>query len=819
VLSLQHRQPDAIRDAFYTERVLGVLTGSGLGVSAERFFRQFEELMRQQSGGQVEPVFDEINSGLEGAPAAAEAMPADAAAPVAQAESRQRANTAPGLTVREQFADTAFWNPVVTTDTSGRASVQLTLPDNLTTWVMRGVALSGPALVGEGTGEIVATKPLLVRPVTPRFFTVGDTAEVAANVTNATAGPLDVQVALAATGLTVTSPLTQTVQVPAGGEAQVRWQVAAQDVPFADLVFSATSGQLADAARPRLATGPNGTLVVLRYSVPEVVGTGGQLEGAGARTEVIGLPPRLDVQSGELAVRLDPSLAAGMRDALVALEAYPYESTEGIVSRFVPNVVASRALRQLGVPDADLEARLPALVEDALAKLYVQQKGDGGWGWWPEDESNPYTSAYVVFGVLKAREAGYAVREDVLARGMDYLATQLKPAERRVIDWESYEADQEAWLLFVLAEGGRADGMRLDGLYAAREKLGVAARSFLAQALHRQNAADERLKTLLSDINNAAIPSATGAHWEEQARGWWGFGSDTRTTAVVLATLTRLDPQNQLNPNVVRWLMVARQLGVWETSQESAWAVIALTDWMAQTGELRGEYDYAVWLNGTERSAGRVTPAEIGTPIEITVPISELARDQGNPLQVGRGDGPGRLYYTAHLRAFLPVEDAEALDRGFSVSRRYVLASCTDGPRCPEVRDVKLGDLLRVELAVTSASDRYYVRLEDGLPAGFEAVDPTLATTSQLGQTPEITPSGRGRFWWDWWWPWYSRSELRDEQVVLFADYLPRGSYLYSYEVRATTAGEFRAIPAVAIESYFPEVYGRSDGALLRVGR
>ena len=66
---------------------------------------------------------------------------------------------------------------------------------------------------------------------------------------------------------------------------------------------------------------------------------------------------------------------------------------------------------------------------------------------------------------------------------------------------------------------------------------------------------------------------------------------------------------------------------------------------------------------------------------------------------------------------------------------------------------------------------------------------------------------------------WYSRSELRDEKVVLFADYLPKGTYEYSYTMRATLPGDYHVIPTVASQFYFPEVFGRSDGRLLSIGR
>jgi hypothetical protein len=826
VLSLRPRTPNAIREAFYGTRPLGIFTSAALATSLDRLLAQLSRELLDQPADET---FSDIDRGgtmsdniAAGAPSPT-AMPAEAVA-----QEGAKAQEPSGAAVRQEFADTAYWNGSVITDASGRASIQVTLPDNLTTWVMRGVGANDATQVGEGLAEVIATKPLLVRPVTPRFFVAGDTAELAANVSNNGDTAVTAEVWLDASGVTLTTPQTVTLQVGPRSEARATWGV---DVPldpagqpaggdpllltpaaYADLVFQVRGGQASDASRPRLANGPGGTLPIYRYSVPEVVGAGGQIETAGARAEAIGLPPDLDPTNGEVTVRLDPSLAAGLRDSLDYLENYPYDSADAIVSRFLPNVLNARALRQLGISDPDLEQRLPLLVDEALTKLYTLQLSDGGWGWWNTQESNVYVSAYVVFGMLKAREASFTVRDDVLARGLDFLNASLAPSTPTT----RIDANRQAWLLFVLAEGGRADGQRMSELFDNRERLGVYGQALLAMALQRENAGDSRLRTLLADLNSAAITSATGAHWEEEERDWWSMGSSTRTTAIALAALVRLDPANQLNPNVVRWLMVARNQGIWVTSQESAWAIIALTDWMVYTRELAGTYDYGVWLNGVARAAGRVDATNIGDPVTLRIAVSELLRDSANLLSIGRGDGPGRLYYTAHLRAFLPVEQLPALDRGFAITRRYVAADCTDGAECPEVSDVQVGDEIRVELEISVANDRYYVRVEDPLPAGGEAVDTSLATTSQLAGDPDLNVRGGEWGWW-WYWRWYNRSELRDDRVVLFADFLPRGSYLYSYTMRATLPGEFRVIPTTAGESYFPEVYGRSDGRLLRV--
>jgi uncharacterized protein YfaS (alpha-2-macroglobulin family) len=740
------------------------------------------------------------------------AVPAPAAK---EAVADASAQAPAGIQVRQEFADTAFWNPGIVTDKDGKATINVKLPDNLTTWVMRGVAVTNDTRVGEGTVDLVSTKPLLIRPVTPRFFVVGDKAQLGAIVNNNTDTELRATVALSATGITVTSINAQTASIPAHGETKLTWEVTVQDVTQTDLVFWAAAEKYNDASKPRLATGPDGSLMVLRYSAPDIVGTAGDLASAGSRTEVIALPPKYDDRQGELTVQLDPSLAAAMQDGLKYLEHYEYECAEQTVSRFLPNVLTYRALKDLGIRDQVLEEHLPELVKQGLDKLYNQQRQDGGWGWWADSqESNVHLTAYVVFALVKAQQSGFEVKSDVIQRGQQFLVGRLVTA--RDLN-NTYTANQQAFILYALAEGKQPQKDKLTDLFDNRNKLSHYGRAYLALALWLGDSADKRIATLLSDLNNAAILSATGAHWEETAYDWWAMNTDTRSTAIILDALARLDKNNQLAPNVVRWLMVARKGGYWETTQETAWALIGLTDWMKATGELQGNYDYAVFLNDKDRASGRVSQDTIRESTQLNVAVAELLKES-NRLTIARGDGQGRLYYTAHLRVFLPVQDIKPASRGITVNRRYTLASCTEGPKCPEVREVKLGDVIRVDLTLIAPNDLYYVVVEDPLPAGGEAIDRGLATTSLLDKGPELTRQGNRSYYW-WWWHWYSRSELRDEKVVLFADRMSKGTYEYSYTFRATLPGDYQVIPTMAREFYFPEVFGRSDGRLLSIGR
>jgi uncharacterized protein YfaS (alpha-2-macroglobulin family) len=770
-LSLAEPNSGAILDHFYGNAALGVRTSLALTLSVDRLNQELFDLGKGGGGGGDEAFFE----------------------------------------VRGEFRDTAYWRADVVTDDQGRASVTITLPDNLTTWRMDARAVTLDTLVGDTTVDIVSTKDLLVRPVTPRFLVVGDEVRLGAIVHNNTDGDINnVRIELAAEGVELSegSEVRQRMDIGAGERVEVFWNVTALDVENVDLVFSAQGGGLSDASKPTLGIPPDQLLPVYRFEAPETVGTAGTLDEATTRVEAIVLPRTFEVTQGELAIELDPSLAASMTDGLDYLEHFTYECTEQTVSRFLPNVLTVRAMQELGLEDPELEADLDAVVNQGLQRLYSQQHVDGGWGWWVQDRSSATVSAWVVLGMVEAQNTGYPVSPDALERGIEFLRGDLQPLDS--LD-KTTDLNRQAFILYVLAKADRADVSRTNQLYEARQSLDHYARAYLAQTLWIIDPADARINNILSDLNNAAVASATGVHWEEDNLDYWNWNTDTRSTAIILDTFALIDPDNALNPNVVRWLMVARSGGHWETTQETAWSLIALTDWMTATGELDTDYDFDVALNGQELVSGVANQNTLREPTTLEAEIGQLSRTQANQLAITRGDGPGILYYTAHLTVGLPVEEIESLSRGIIVSRQYYLA---DDPNRP-IDSAQVGDEIRVKLNIIAPYNLHYVVIEDALPAGTEAVDTSLLTTSILDERPELDATDPLRRGWGWW--YFSHTQLRDEKVVLSASFLPAGTYEYTYTLRAGLPGEYRVIPPVGYEFYLPEVYGRGEGSLFTI--
>lgn len=809
VLALADPNAPSLVEAFYRPRPLGVFTGNGLIALFNRTAANIEAVKEIADRMAREMLMGGIGGG--------------------GGDGMYMAD------VRQDYPDTAFWEARLRTGANGEAQVTLDLPDSLTTWVADARALTADTLVGQTEVEFVVSKPLYVRPVTPRFFVAGDRAEVAALVHNNTDADLTVDVSLD-TNMRIGESANQRVSVPAYGRVRVSWHVevpTGEDVAW--LTFSATGGGYRDAARPTVGHESDHALPIYRYETPDVFSTSGALTGVGSRLEAVVIPPDAGPDS-YLTLRIEPTLAAGMIEGLTYLEFFPHACTEQLVSRFLPNVVSYRALKSLGIHNPELEANLQRLIAETLEEIYARQRGDEGWGWW-QDRSDLQMTAYVAFALIQTQRAGFPTSANVLHRALDYLYRALA---RDIAD--NTRPFPQAFALYVLAESGHDWPEGADeALFAARDRLEVTGRAYLALALGLKDPNDPRVTTLLDDLRADAEITARGAHWEsartDAGAEYWV--TSTRATALALDALARLAPDDPLIPQATRWIMVARSANRWQTTQETAWSIIALTDVMLATGELQADYAWGAAVNGVANNGvadngvadnaaeGQVTPENLRDPVEITVPVSELLREWPNAVEISRGEGQGTLYYSADLTLYKPVEQIEAESRGITVQRQYcAVEGALDALRwdenfgdCTPINAARPGDLVEVRLTLTLPRMRHYLVVEDFYPAGMEPVDPTLNTEIQEGMEPETRQvSGnlwdRGGFWW---WPTFDHEELRDERAVFYARQLAAGTYEVRYFLRAAIPGEYNVLPAEASEMYFPDVRGRSAGEVFTI--
>ncbi|MBN1147462.1 MAG: Ig-like domain-containing protein [Anaerolineales bacterium] len=731
--------------------------------------------------------------------------------------------------VRENFPDTAYWNAEIVTGADGKAQVSINLPDTLTTWQVETRGLTADTRVGQAQDQIITSKDLLLRPVTPRFLVAGDHVQLAAVAQNNSDANMQVEVSLQATGflLDETSAQAQTIELPPQGRVRVEWWGVAQGAPEVDLVFSAQGSDSAgntcqDAARPA-----QGLLPVLRFLAPQSFRTAGTMDDGGEIIELVSLPRSFNTNSGELELELSPSLAAAMLKGLEALESHPYESTEQILSSFLPNLETYRSLQDFGLDASSLKARLDRNLNEGLQRLRARQNPDGGWGWWQGAESDAYMTSYVLFGMSRARLAGVSIDAEMIRQGIGYLQSA-SAAEDDAGVGQTWRADRQAFQQFVLAQLGEGNLNQARSLYQDREQLSPWAQALLALAWEQLSPGSAEARNLISQLGSAAVRTASGAHWEfsQDKVGLYAAQRNMHTTlsnsAVVLYALAQRDPSAPLRADAVRYLMASRDAeGAWGATYTTAWALMALNEVIKGTGELGGDFGFAATVNGNLIAQGEVSGAEQLTPVTAQLPVQRLYADYPNALVIQRDPGQGRLYYVATLNVERPADQAPPLAQGLSIERAYFSAAqdCSKS-QCEPLQSASVGERVSVRLALNLPQDVYYLAVEDYIPAGSEILDVSLKT-SQVGEggepQSEVLYDPRRPFAQGWGWWLFNPARIYDDHIAWTADYLPAGIYELTYTLLSLQPGEYRVLPARAWQLYFPEVQAHSAGSVFEI--
>jgi uncharacterized protein YfaS (alpha-2-macroglobulin family) len=746
---------------------------------------------------------------------------------------------------RNEFKTTVLFAPAVLTDAEGRAQVEFTLPDNLTTYRLMAVALTRGDKLGNGQSQVTVSKPLLALPSLPRLVRVGDVVE-AGVVVHAPGGKVkEAEVKAEVQGLLLEGPALQKVSLPDGRPREVRFRYRAVAPGEAVFRFAVTGGGERDGLEQRIP-------VLLPTSLEAVAVAG---DTSDVRHEALVPPSGMRTDVGGLEVTLASTALGGFGEAMRQLVDYPYGCLEQLSSRLVPFVALRELSGRFGVPwkadsatpwvGHDALAEQGASDPDALIRRTVKtieqlQNSDGGYRYWSTDScSAEWASAYAVLALGRSAEVGYPVDAAALKRGQEFLSRVVASGEGvHCRAWWVGRLDDttRTFAVWALARTGAPKASYYGQLFAKREQLPLFAKAMLADAMFVGGGDRAQARTLLSEVMDRAKESTAGLHFEEMNAATYAsrWSSDVRTTALVLLTLTDVSPDHPYVAKMAHYLTAIRGTdGRYRTTQEAAFALMALTEVTRVKERDSPDFVGRVTLDGKELAASPFKGRSLDVQ-HSSIALQKLPRTtQPVSLDFRRDGKAGVLYYGALLRYAPATMPTTALDRGIVV-QRWVEPYSGGG----QVRAVQAGELVRIQVRLATSQERNNVAVDVPLPAGLEAVDTSLSSTARLppaagavsrssprgedGDAPEDGDDGDGdvddasAVAFGFWTP-FNHTERRDDRVVLFADRLPPGIHLTTIVARATTPGDFLLMPAHAEEMYAPEVFGRSEGSHFQV--
>jgi uncharacterized protein YfaS (alpha-2-macroglobulin family) len=516
----------------------------------------------------------------------------------------------------------------------------------------------------------------------------------------------------------------------------------------------------------------------------------------------VNLPGDPATAAPTLNVSISPSIAGSIFGALEFLTSYPYGCTEQTMSGFLPDVVVAKAMKDLNLQSTINTPELAKKIRAGLDRLYDFQHDDGGWGWWKEDQSYVFMTAYVVSGLAQAKGAGYEVKEEALTNGVNFLKSQLQ-------QHENMRPDLRAYVVYSLALAGNADSKMFDEAYRRRGDMSSQGLSMLGLALH--TARDNRDREVAAMIEKQAIVEEAEAHWPSDYDYLMEFYIDdsVESTAYALRLLSLTTPDSPLLPKAAAWLVNHRDGGYfWLSTKQTAMSVFGLLEYVKVSHEFDADFTADVYVNDAKVLSRNFTKADtMKSELPHIILPTEQLRPGANAIRVQKS-GQGRLYWSARGEYF-SAEQKNFQKNQFklNITRDYYrMVPQQTGEKIvydlqPLSGEVHSGDVIAVRLSVNGSEWRYLL-IEDPIPAGAEFVQ-----RDDLYELKQKT---------DWWGFWYTRREFHDDHAAFFQTYFNTHKE-YIYLLKMVNPGTFRISPASVQPMYQPSVISTTDAKTLEV--
>jgi alpha-2-macroglobulin len=674
--------------------------------------------------------------------------------------------------IRKAFPDTAFWNPDLVTDSAGKAQAKVEFPDSLTTWRATARAVTKDTRVGAATAKTIVRKNLILRLAVPRFFVQGDELTISALVHNYLTTEKTVRVSLDLKGLDVVDGAARDVRVLPRAEARLDWRVRVQQVRSAVITGKALTDEESDALELELPVNTPG--------VKMSRAKGGSLTPGAAAAFELAFPEKVQPGSRLLAIRVAPSIAGSLFGALDYLTTFPYGCVEQTMSSFLPNIVVTQAVKDLGLKvSLDTDA-VQQKIRAGLDRLYNFQHEDGGWGWWETDQSHPFMTAYVVAGLVQAKTAGVSVDADRIENGANWVLKSFAADPKLA-------ADLRAYMLYALALAGKPQAAAITDVYTKRDKLSPYGLAILG--LTFEQVKDARAGELAAALEQSAKVDDDQAWWPSTRDQLLDFSEDAtpEATAYTVKFLSHQRPNSPLLPKAALWLMNNRNEGYWwNSTKQTAMVIYGLTDYLKSTNELNPNLTATVFVNDQAVLTRKFDQATmLGVP--------ELALDESK-LQAGVNrirvttTGQGRLYYSARAEYYSADDKLQKTGAtSLNILRDYFrLVPVKQGEKivydlAPLNGPVASGDTLAVRLTVTG-SEWKYLMIEDPIPSGAEFIE--RDSSYELKERPP------------WWQYSFTRRELHDDRMAIFQTWFPQGQQQFFYLLKVVNPGTFQVSPA-----------------------
>jgi uncharacterized protein YfaS (alpha-2-macroglobulin family) len=705
--------------------------------------------------------------------------------------------------VRKNFKTVPFYAATLTVPASGKLVVPITLSDDLTTFRVRAVAVSGGMRFGLKQSSLKVRLPVLVQPQLPRFVRMGDQfwPGAVARLVEGAEGPgvVDIKLSGAVEGKAQSQ---EKIELKSNKALSVLTAATVKTVPTSKdaaltvrVDVTRLSDKAGDAFEVKLPLLPDRAVEKRALFTDFSPGKAAPLDfpekprpGTGSQTVIV------TNQVGLL------ELASG----LDYLSAYPHGCLEQRMSQVSPDLALGGFFKKLEL-DTRFTPQVNASTKRILDELKLHQDEQGFFSYWPGGRGDVALTAQGVEFMAAAKKAGIAVDETVLKRAIDGLKRVLRTDFTGL--WSDYRYNQQTSALRALGRVGELDENYLVELFARRKSMDATSLADLTWVMaERPNTFQTNLTTLKGELwDSAVFKLVKGQQVFDGIRGdrpmWSGLylGSPTSTTAAVWEALLRVDPSN-LKHTMIRDALLSKssaQQGFGSTHANRR-AIAALGTYLEKNTTPQPKTTVAITgvaeaqLDETKRAARRQIDGDV--PLAITVTGGKVsARVQQKYVPTGAGS------------AVEPKKEGFIVSRSLSWLHADGSAITHHDDKAGTSLAVPLGEILEIHAQLVTDEVRHHVALVVPIAAGLEPLNPNLETAGSDAKPSQADSTN----------PTYV--QRLDSEVRYYFTELPRGTHTFHFRVRASSEGKFVHPAPYAELMYRDEVRGRGAGMTITV--
>lgn len=777
---------------------------------------------------------------------------------------------------RKNLQETAFFFPQLQTDKDGNVSFSFTTPEALTKWKLQLLTHTKDLQSATKSLMAVTQKELMVLPNVPRFLREGDKISISTKIANisdkALTGEASLQLVDPITGNNINPALfpqtgnpTQAFSVDANGNTQVSWTLyIPKTIQAVQYTIVAKAGDFSDGEQGALPVLSNRMLVT--ETLPMWIRSN---ETKTFTLDKLANTSSNTLQHHKLSLEVTSNPAWYAVQALPYLMEYPYECAEQTFSRYYANALAShiansnpriqevfnqwkssdallsnleknQELKSLliqetpWVRDAQSEAeqkkriallfdlnRMKNETSNTLKKLQQMQLSSGGFPWFSGGRANRFITQHIIAGYGHLDKLGVRIYDsnessDIIEKAISYLDAEFVKEYNDIRKYNkeadlskdhlSYSQLHYLYMRSFFPQFEKSNEvLKISDYYLGQInkywlKRSLYSKGLMALVSHRMNRPKTADKILRSLKENSITSEELGMYWKANTSSWYWYQAPIETQALLIEAFAEISDDVTTVDNLKIWLLKHKQTNRWSTTKATSDAVYALllqgSDWLSVTDMI----DVSIGNETINPTTLKDVQVEAGTGyFKTSWNGNEVTPEMAKVTLTKKGDGIawGGLYW----QYFEDLDKITTAGTSLKLNKKLFKRTYDDTGEILTAIDenskLELGDLIRVRIELRNDRPMEFVHMKDMRAAGLEPINVLSRYKWQ---------DGLGYY-----------ESTKDASTNFFFDYLPKGVFVFEYDLRVNNIGEFSNGITTIQSMYAPEFSSHSEGVRIKV--